>query len=63
MQEVDQGTIEERWQWIKRIVDGAMEKKNIRIRRKKISFKIDGTDCTRRKRRVQRSFCAWKKGR
>jgi len=41
MQEGDQGkrTIEDRWQWIKGIVDGAMEKKSIKIRRRKIGFK------------------------
>jgi len=40
-QEVEQekGTVEERWQWIKKIVIGAMVRKKIRIRRRKIGFK------------------------
>jgi len=59
MQEVDQskGTIEDRWQWIKKIVDGAMERKRIRIRRRKIGFKDwSDRDCTRRS--FQRNFNA-----
>jgi len=64
VQEVEQeeGTVEERWQWIKKTVIGAIRKK-IRIRKRKIGFKDWwDRDCTRRKRKMQRCFCAWRKG-
>jgi len=32
-------TIEKRWQWIKKIVNGTLVRKRIRIRRKKTEFK------------------------
>jgi len=65
MQEVDQGkgTIEDRWQWIKGIVVSVMERKRIRIRRRKKGFKDWwNRDCIRRKRKVQRNSNTWRKG-
>jgi len=32
-------TIDERWKCIKKVIDGALERKRSRIRRKKIKFK------------------------
>jgi len=34
----EKGTIEERWQWIKKTVIGAMVRMKIRMRRRKIGF-------------------------
>jgi len=40
-QVVGQGnwTIEKKWKWIKKVIDGALQRKRSRIRRKKIEFK------------------------
>jgi len=57
--EQEEGSIEERWQWIKKMVLGAMVRKKIRIRRKKIGFKDWwNRDYTRIKRKMHRYFCA-----
>lgn len=48
-------TIEEEWEEIKRIIHGAMVRKKIKKKRKKLGFK-DWWDrsCTRKKREVKR---------
>lgn len=56
-------TIEEEWEEIKRIIHGAMVRKKIKKKRKKLGFK-DWWDrsCTRKKREVKRIYIKWKKG-
>lgn len=56
-------TIEEEWEEIKRIIHGAMVRKKIKKKRKKLGFK-DWWDrsCTRKKREVKRIYIKWKRG-
>jgi len=61
---LEDGSIEERWQWLKKEATEAMVRKRIKIRKRKVGFK-DWWDrgCTKQKRRVQRGGILWRKGR
>jgi len=56
-------SLEERWQWIKNIARGAMVRVKVKIKRRKIGFK-DWWDreCTKGKRRLQRLYKYWRRG-
>jgi len=56
-------SLEERWQWIKNIAKGAMVRRKVKIKRRKIGFK-DWWDkeCTKGKRRLQRLYKDWRRG-
>jgi len=56
-------TVEERWKGIKDIVEKAMVRKTIKIRRRKIGYK-DWWDreCTKRKRKLERDHTRWRRG-
>jgi len=61
--EQEDETVEGRWQGLRKIVIGAMIRKKIRIRRRKIGYKDWwDRDCMRKKKRVQRCFCTWRRG-
>jgi len=61
---LEDGSIEEWWQWLKKKATEAMVRKRIKIRKRKVGFK-DWWDrgCTKQKRKVQRSGILWRKGR
>jgi len=56
-------SIEETWNWIKKVAYEAMVRRKIKIRRRKVGYK-DWWDveCTRKKRSVHREFKLWKRG-
>jgi len=56
-------TVEERWQWIKKVAKEAIVKKKIRVMRRRIGFKDRwDKECTIRKRKLHRCCIAWRKG-
>jgi len=56
-------SMEEYWQWMKKVALGAMEKRKFKIRRRKVGYK-DWWDreCSRKKRGVRREYNLWRKG-
>lgn len=56
-------TIEQKWEELKKIVEGAMIRKRYKRRRKKIGYK-DWWDrqCTKKKREIQRIYKRWRQG-
>jgi len=59
----EERSIEENWHWIKKVAYEVMERRKIKIRRRKLGYK-DWWDieCTRKKRSVHRKFKLWKRG-
>jgi len=56
-------TVEERWQWMKKIAKEAMVRKRIKVKKRKIRFKDWwDRDCTKKKRGLQRCYKSWRRG-